>query len=138
MKIRTIEITTGLFMLLGFAALTYLAVRLGKVEVFGSKGMYPVTAVFSNVGGLRVGASVVIAGVDAGRVRKIELTPDYNARVVLELPVSIKIQDDSIASVKTRGLIGEKYIEITPAGRMKSSNPAARFGTPSLPWTSRN
>ncbi len=116
MKVRSLEITTGVFMLLGAAALAYVSVRLGKFEMFGARDTYPVAAVFSNVGGLRVGAAVVIAGVNVGQVRKIELTPDYNARVVMALSRAVKIQEDSIAAIKTRGLIGEKYIEITPGG----------------------
>jgi phospholipid/cholesterol/gamma-HCH transport system substrate-binding protein len=95
------------------------------MEVFGSKG-YEVYALFSNSGGLRTGASIVIAGVDVGRVKSITLE-EYQARVVLNIPENVKIQEDAIASIKTKGLIGEKYVEITPGGSEKIISPGGRI-----------
>jgi len=109
-----LELGVGLFMIAGILALGYLSVRLAKMEVIGQKG-YDLEAVFSNSGGLKSGASVVIAGVEVGRVRSIKLD-DYQALISIHLPSGIKIQDDSIATIKTKGLIGEKYVEITPGG----------------------
>ena len=112
-----LELTVGLFIIAGIICLGYLSIRLGKMEVLGEKG-YEVYAVFSNVGGLKVGSSIEIAGVAVGRVRDIALH-NYEAKVVLNLPNGLKIQEDAIASIKTKGLIGEKYIDITPGGSEK-------------------
>ncbi len=112
-----LELTVGLFIIAGMICLGYLSIKLGRMEVLGEKG-YDVYAVFSNVTGLKSGSSVQIAGVDVGRVRSITLD-NYQAKVVLNLPDGLKIQEDAIASIKTKGLIGEKYVEITPGGSEK-------------------
>lgn len=113
-----VELAVGFFLLIGVICLGYLSFKLGKMEVVGTKG-YDISAVFSNSGGLKVGSGIVIAGVDVGRVRNITLD-HYQARVVMHFPTAVKIQEDSIASIKTKGLIGEKYIEITPGGSDKT------------------
>jgi phospholipid/cholesterol/gamma-HCH transport system substrate-binding protein len=125
MKKFDLELTVGLFIIAGIIGLGYLSIKLGKMEVWGGKG-YEVYALFSNCGGLKTGSSIVIAGVDVGRVKKIILD-NYQARVILNLPVDVKLQDDAIASIKTRGLIGEKYIEITPGGSDKIIKPGGRI-----------
>ena len=108
-----IEIAVGLFVLAGILCLAYLSVKLGKMEMIRGGG-YQIEAIFSNSGGLKNGASVVISGVEVGRVKSIGLDTDYQAEVVMVLPQNIKIQEDAIASIKTKGLIGEKYVEIIP------------------------
>jgi phospholipid/cholesterol/gamma-HCH transport system substrate-binding protein len=117
MKKFDLELAVGLFIIAGIICLGYLSIKLGKMEVLGERG-YEVYAVFSNVGGLKVGGSIEIAGVNVGRVKSIVLD-DYQAHVVLNLPKGLKIQEDAIASVRTKGLIGEKYIQITPGGSEK-------------------
>ena len=125
MKRFDLELMVGLFMIAGMICLGYLSIQLGKMEVVGGKG-YEVYAIFSNIGGLKAGSSIEIAGVDVGRVRSIRLD-NYQAQVVLKLPRSVKIQEDAIASVKTKGLIGEKYVEITPGGSEKIIQPGGRI-----------
>ena len=125
MKRFNLELSVGLFMIAGIVCLGYLSIRLGKMEVLGGKG-YEIQAVFSNSGGLKVGSSVVIAGVDVGRVKRIMLD-DYQAHVVMNLPLDVKVQEDAIASIKTKGLIGEKYIEITPGGAEEIIKPGGRI-----------
>jgi len=125
MKKFDLELTVGLFIIAGIICIGYLSVQLGKMEVLGEKG-YEVQAIFSNIGGLKTGSSIEIAGVNVGRVKKITLD-NYQARVVLNLPWAVKVQEDAIASVKTRGLIGEKYIEITPGGSEKVIGPGDRM-----------
>ena len=115
----------GLFLVLGVLALGYLSIRLGRVSFLGGTG-YLVTADFPSVGGLKAGSGVEIAGVLIGRVESIGLA-DYQARVVLRLNSGVKIQDDSIASIKTKGLIGEKYIRISPGGSDKIIPPNGRI-----------
>ncbi|MDY6973000.1 MAG: outer membrane lipid asymmetry maintenance protein MlaD [Thermodesulfobacteriota bacterium] len=121
MKKIDLELAVGLFMLAGIVCLGYLTIKLGRMEILGGKG-YEIQAVFSNSGGLKVGSSVIIAGVQVGSVRRIVLD-DYQARAFVNLPADIKIQEDAIASIKTKGLIGEKYIEITPGGSDKTIEP---------------
>jgi phospholipid/cholesterol/gamma-HCH transport system substrate-binding protein len=125
MKKFDLELAVGIFMIAGLICLGYLSIRLGKMEVLREKG-YEVYALFSEIGGLKVGSPIMIAGVDIGRVKNVTLD-NYQARVVLNIPEAIKLQDDAIASIKTKGLIGEKYIEITPGGSEKIIQPGGRI-----------
>ena len=122
---RRVNLAVGVFVLLGILALGYLSIRLGKVSFLGGGG-YIVTADFPSVGGLKAGSSVEIAGVEVGRVDSIGLA-DYQARVVLRMERDVKLQEDSIASIKTKGLIGEKYIRISPGGSDKIIAPGGRI-----------
>jgi phospholipid/cholesterol/gamma-HCH transport system substrate-binding protein len=106
------DIFVGIFVLAGAICLGYLAIRLGKVELFGATG-YPVYADFSSVAGLKVGDPAEIAGVRVGKVESLGLAED-RARVTLRVDSDIKLQDDAIASVRARGLIGDKFVLITP------------------------
>jgi phospholipid/cholesterol/gamma-HCH transport system substrate-binding protein len=125
MKRYDIELAVGLFLIAGIICLGYLSIRLGRLEVFGQKG-YNVYAVFTNSGGLKSGSDIMIAGVNVGRVKNVMLD-NYQARVTLNLGENIKIQEDAIVSIKTKGLIGEKYIEITPGGSDKVIEPGGRI-----------
>ncbi len=116
-----LELAVGIFMIAGMVCLAYLTIKLGQLEVLGDKG-YEIQAVFSSSGGLKTGSSVVIAGVEVGRVKKVILD-DYQARVTMYLPLEVKIQEDAIASIKTKGLIGEKYVEISPGGLDENLEP---------------
>ena len=117
MKKFDLELAVGLFIIAGIVCLGYLSIKLGKMEFVGERG-YEIYGIFPNVGGLKVGSSVEIAGVNVGRVKSISLK-NYQANVVLHLPKALRIQEDAIMSIKTKGLIGEKYIEITPGGSEK-------------------
>lgn len=125
MKKIDLELTVGLFIIAGILCLGYLSIKLGKLEIVGERG-YEIYGVFSNIGGLKVGASVEIAGVTVGRVKRIMLD-NYQARVILHFQKDLNIQEDAIASIKTRGLIGEKYIDITPGGSDKIIKPGGRI-----------
>jgi phospholipid/cholesterol/gamma-HCH transport system substrate-binding protein len=125
MKKLDLEFTVGLFIIAGILCLGYLSIKLGKMEMIRGNG-YDTYALFSNTGGLRTGSPIVIAGVDVGRVKSI-LLDNYQARVVLHLPQNVKIQEDAIASIKTKGLIGERYVEITPGGSEKMIEPGGRI-----------
>ena len=122
---RQIEIGVGVFMLVGVAALVYLSLNLGKVDVLGARG-YHVFADFPTVGGVKSGASVEIAGVAVGRVESIRLA-DYQARVMMRIDTGIKLQDDAIVSIKTKGLIGERFVQISPGGSDKVVGPGGRL-----------
>jgi phospholipid/cholesterol/gamma-HCH transport system substrate-binding protein len=125
MKKFDLELTVGLFIIAGIICLGYLSIKLGKMEIVGERG-YEIYGVFSNVGGLKNGSSIEIAGVKVGRVKSITLY-NYQARVVLNLPENVKLQEDAIVSIKTKGLIGEQYIEITPGGSEKIINPGGQI-----------
>jgi len=120
-----LEVAVGLFMIAGIVCLGYLSIKLGGMELLGQKG-YELNLVFSNSGGLKQGSPVVIAGVDVGRVKEVRLD-DYQALVVIHLPEDVKIQEDAIASIKTKGLIGEKYVEIAPGGAEDFVGPGGKL-----------
>ncbi len=109
-----LEFTVGVFLLLGVLCLAYLSVKLAKKEIFNPDG-YTVHALFTNISGLSTGAPVEIAGVEIGHVKKITLD-DYEAYVLMVIKDNIQLQTDVIASIKTKGLFGEKYVEIMPGG----------------------
>ncbi len=116
MKKMNLEMIVGLFLLAGFACFSYLAVKMGDIKVFQNE-TYPVTAKFTSISGLKEGSVVELAGVNVGKVSRIELDPgDYEAIVHLDVDKSVKLQDDSIASIRTAGIIGDKYIKLTPGG----------------------
>ena len=125
MERTKVNIAVGIFVVLGILALGYLSVSLGQVSFLGGRGYY-VTVDFPSVGGLKTGSTVEIAGVEIGRVESIRLA-DYQARVTLRLQQTIKLQEDSIASIKTKGLIGEKYIRISPGGSDKIIGPNGKI-----------
>lgn len=110
-----VELAAGLFLLLGIFALTFISIKLGKLEVLGGGG-YVLQAEFEKAGGIKTGSSVEIAGVEVGKVKSIRLDKNYEALLELFIDKDVRIQEDAIASVKTKGLIGEKYIQITPGG----------------------
>jgi phospholipid/cholesterol/gamma-HCH transport system substrate-binding protein len=115
----------GIFVVLGILALGYLSIKLGRVTFLGGGG-YLVTVDFPGTGGLKEGSAVEIAGVEIGRVERIALV-DYQARVALRIQAGVKLQDDAIASIKTKGLIGEKYVRISPGGSDKLIGPGGRI-----------
>lgn len=103
-------------MLLGIACLVYLAVRLGDVDLFGNE-RYALDARFVSSSGLKPGAFVEVGGVRVGKVADIRLDPaTYESVVRLELEPSVRLQDDAIASIRTEGIIGDKFVKITPGG----------------------
>jgi len=125
MKRGKTETAVGLFLLAGIACLMYLSLRLGKLEVIGGDRV-PVVAEFSSVTGLRPGASVEIAGVEVGRIGSITIR-DYKAVVGMEIRKGIALQEDAIASVRTRGLIGDKYISISPGASDRLIPPGGKI-----------
>jgi len=114
-KVST-ETVVGLFVLAGIICVGYLTIRLGKMEILGSN-TYTVYGRFESVTGLTSGASVEMAGVQIGQVADITLDKEQQVAVVaMKIEKGIKITDDVIASIKTAGLIGDKFIKLTPGG----------------------
>ena len=122
MNNRTIEFLVGCFVLVGLAAVLYLAIQVGSARFFGSDS-YELEARFSSASGVNPGSRVDIAGVQVGTVKSITLSENFYAMVTLELPKRIQLDDDTIASVKTSGLIGDRYIQLSPGGSGFSLEP---------------
>jgi phospholipid/cholesterol/gamma-HCH transport system substrate-binding protein len=117
---RTLEIGTGLFVLLGFAALLFLTTQLpaSGVKLGGQRPGYHVSAEFDNVGDLKVGSPVTMSGVRMGEVTDIRFdSKDYKAVVSMRIDTQYnQIPEDSYASIQTQGLLGGKYIGLSPGG----------------------
>jgi len=111
-----VEIAVGIFFVLGFLAFGWLAIQLGEVPWLTGSRTYTVYADFDNISGVKAGAEVQIAGVTVGSVTGLALSDDDQARAALQLSREIKIPKDSIASVKSQGIIGDKLIQITLGG----------------------
>lgn len=109
-----LELVVGVFVLVGILCLGYLSIKLGRLEVIGGH-QYDVQAEFSSVTGLKTGATVEIAGVEVGRVKTIALKDDQ-ALVTLAIKDGITLYSDTFATIKTRGIIGEKFITLSPGG----------------------
>ncbi len=107
----TLEFLVGIFTLAGVGAAGYLAVGLAGLEL-GTSNTYYVHAEFDNISGLKYGASVEIAGVPIGEVSAINLK-DPKAIVTLKLGRDIKIKDDDILSIRTKGIIGDRYVKVS-------------------------
>ena len=125
MKRSALDLGVGVFVLIGLIALGWMSVKLGRVDLLGNRG-YVVSADFPTVGGLKAGSTIEIAGVEVGRVDRIVLQ-DYQAHVIMMIQPGVKLQDDSIASIKTKGLIGERYVRISPGGSDKLIPPNGKI-----------
>lgn len=115
-KQRYVDISVGIFMLLGLLALFVMVMKVSGINSFLSHKDYQVTANFTDIGGLKVRAPVTVAGVRIGEVSKIELQPgELNARVTMTLRSDKRIPyEDSSARILTEGLIGSNYVSIVP------------------------
>ena len=127
MKQNRLEFFVGTFVLLGLAAVAYLTVKLGTGSLIGGD-TYELEARFTNASGLHTGGSVLVAGVPVGRVEGIRVEPsDYCAIVTLRVMSGLHLPMDSMASIKTSGLIGDKYISIAPGADVSCLKPNARI-----------
>ena len=112
MKKSHIEISVGLFIFIGLLCMAYTSIKLGNVTLFNSD-YYPLQASFTSVSGLKKDTNVEISGVQVGKVEGIYLK-DYQAIVNILMKNGVEIQDDAIASIRTKGILGDQYIEILP------------------------
>lgn len=116
MKKLSLEFIVGLFLLAGVGAILYLSVVVSGVSGFGSDG-YRLMAMFENSSGLKKGAVIEIAGVKIGQVESISLEPEsQESKVWLIINQNVEIQDDAIASIRTAGIIGDKFVKISVGG----------------------
>lgn len=109
---RKVEMTVGVFVFLGLLAIAWLAIKVGQVGGIGATG-YTLTANFDDAGGVRKGSDIMMAGVIIGRVDDVHLTNNDHATMILRINEGIKITEDAFASVRTKGIIGDRYIRIT-------------------------
>lgn len=115
-KNRQLELIVGLFMLTGIIAISFLAFRLGDIGLF-NQNQYELIARFTSASGLKQGAAVEMAGVKVGKVNAIRFNPDdYLAEVTMALDNMVKVPDDSIASIRTAGIIGDRFIKLSAGG----------------------
>ncbi|MDH4320287.1 MAG: outer membrane lipid asymmetry maintenance protein MlaD [Desulfobulbaceae bacterium] len=114
-KINT-DFIVGLFLLAGFGCFVYLSLQLGEFSMFSMEKNYTLTADFNNISGLKPGAGVEMAGVGVGQVYKIALGENDRAHVTLLLKQGVKVSEDAIASIRTQGIIGDKYVRISQGG----------------------
>jgi phospholipid/cholesterol/gamma-HCH transport system substrate-binding protein len=116
MKKNGLEFIVGLFMIAGFLAFVYVSLQFGEFSVFSMEKNYHVFADFDSVSGLKSGAVIEVAGVPVGKVAAIGLGEGNRARVTLQILRDVNITDDAIASIKTQGIIGDKYVKIQQGG----------------------
>ena len=119
MKKNTLEMIVGLFMITGFAAFIYMALTLGEVPFLTDSSKYIINAQFNNVAGVKKGASVEVAGVVVGEVSKVWLGDNGYALLALRIDKKLQVPIDSMASVKTQGIIGDKFIQLELGGDQK-------------------
>ena len=133
----SIETAVGVFLIAGFLCFAYLSVKLGNIGLFGDNS-YPVIARFSSVSGLKEGASVEIAGVKVGKVSAIKLDgDDYEAILTLAINKGVQLDEDSIASIRSSGIIGDRFVKIAPASSAEKLFDRVLFETeasPSSTW----
>jgi phospholipid/cholesterol/gamma-HCH transport system substrate-binding protein len=127
MKTGWLETAVGVFVLLGVAAIGYLALRLGTGDRPGA-GSYLLEARFANAGGLHSGSNVTLAGVTVGRVENVRVDiSDFSAIVTLRLRSGVNLPEDTMASIKTSGLIGDKFVALSAGAEEVSLEPGARI-----------
>lgn len=116
MKKYAMETAVGIFVVIGLLCVGYMTVKLGNVGLIGDSS-YSLFARFTSVNGLRDGSAVQMLGLEIGRVERLTMDQEEQLAVVeFRIKKGIKIYDDAIASIKTEGLIGDRYVSIDPGG----------------------
>jgi phospholipid/cholesterol/gamma-HCH transport system substrate-binding protein len=122
-KRSKLEIGVGIFLLAGLLSVSYIAIHLGNVSMLGHE-RYQIIAKFTSASGLRTGAYVEAGGVRVGSIDSIRFDPKtYLAVVTMSIDKDVPIQEDAIASIRTAGIIGDKFIKILPGGSSKILSP---------------
>jgi phospholipid/cholesterol/gamma-HCH transport system substrate-binding protein len=133
MKKYSIETVVGIFVVIGLLCVAYMTVKLGKVSLFGSD-YYSLFARFDSVSGLREGSAIEIDGIEVGRVAQMTLDQEkQSALITLKIRKGIKVYDDASATIKTSGLIGDKFVKIDPGGGGELLKPAGTIRDTTTP-----
>jgi len=127
MKKSTLDYIVGIFIIGGFLCFVYLSMQLGEFSVFSMEKNYTLLAEFDGVSGLKTGAAVEIAGVSIGKVSKVVLGENDRAQVSMQITREVKITKDAMASIKTQGIIGDKYVRIVQGGDEKKLDDGGRI-----------
>ncbi len=126
MSKRNIEILVGLFVMLGLAAVVFLALKAANLTTLSNGDTYTLIARFDNIGGLKARAPVRAAGVVVGRITSINLDPkSYQGVVTMEVRREISFPKDSSAKILTAGLLGDQYVGLEPGGELDNLAPGA-------------
>jgi phospholipid/cholesterol/gamma-HCH transport system substrate-binding protein len=112
---KKVEMIVGAFVLVGIISISWMAIKLGQIGGMGTSG-YALEAVFTDAGGMRAGSDVMMAGVVIGRVSDVVVNDRSRAKLTLLINDNIPITSDAIASVRTKGIIGERYVRISQGG----------------------
>jgi phospholipid/cholesterol/gamma-HCH transport system substrate-binding protein len=116
MKKYSMETTVGIFVVIGLLCVGYMAVKLGKIPLLGGE-YYTLSAKFTNVSGLRKNSTIEMFGIEIGRIEGLDVNQEeQTAVVIMNIRNGTKVYGDAIASIKTAGLIGDRYISIAPGG----------------------
>jgi phospholipid/cholesterol/gamma-HCH transport system substrate-binding protein len=133
MKKYSMETTVGIFVVIGLICVGYITVKLGKVSLLGDNA-YTLNARFASAAGLRVGSAVEIYGIQVGKVENLGIDNQrQRAFVAFKVNNGIKVYDDAIATIKTSGLIGDKYIKIDPGGAGEPLKPGGTITETTVP-----
>jgi phospholipid/cholesterol/gamma-HCH transport system substrate-binding protein len=126
MNRSTIDLWVGIFVAIGFAALLFLAMKVGNLASFSTAQTYQVQAKFANIGGLKVRAPIKSAGVVVGRVAEVRFDNEsFEAMVTMNMDARYQFPRDTVAKILTSGLLGEQYIGLEAGGdsaMLKSSD----------------
>ncbi len=123
---KKIEMLVGIFVLIGVGCIAWLAIELGGVGGVGTKG-YTLTAIFEDAGGVRKGSDVLLAGVPVGQVESVVLKDNEEAKMTLMIHTGVQITSDATVSIRTKGLIGEKYVRINQGAEEDFLQPGDEF-----------
>ena len=116
MKKYSMETAVGIFIVIGLICVGYMTVKLGNVSLFGDR-TYPLSACFASVAGLRVGSSVEIYGIQVGTVTGLSIDQEKQMGVVgMKIDRGTVIYNDASATIRTAGVIGDRYVKLDPGG----------------------
>ena len=123
---KKIEMIVGVFVLIGVMSITWLAVQLGQVGGLGQTG-YELTAVFQDAGGVREGSDVMLAGVIIGQVKSVTLKDNEEAEMKMNIKDGVLLAADSSVTIRTKGLIGEKFVRVNQGSDLDYLEPGDEF-----------
>ena len=133
MKKYPMETVVGIFVVVGLLCVGYMTVKLGKISLFG-EDTFPLKARFASVSGLRVGSSVEVYGIEVGSVMHLDIDAERQMGVVaININKGVKVYDDAAATIKSAGLIGDKYVKIDPGGAGVVLKPGGLITQTSVP-----
>ena len=133
MKKYSMETVIGVFVLIALICVGYMTVKLGKISLFGGD-TYPLKARFGSVSGLRVGSAVEIYGIEVGSVMHLGIDAERQMGIVdMKINKGVTVYDDAAATIKSAGLIGDKFVKIEPGGAGVVLKPRGMITQTSVP-----